>query len=168
MTPALFQWIKAYAEAQGLTDKRVCEIGARSAEGQEHMSMKHVFSRHVGFDIENGEGVDFVGDAAERPCRYILSEKLTSADVALCLETLEHVPRFWRILKNIRRYQQSGSYLIVSVPGIGFPKHRHPVDCYRFTFEGLRLLLEPTWEIIAGATLTDTEGHEGHVIVGVL
>lgn len=169
MTPALFQWIKTYAETKNLLNSCVCEIGSRSAEGQEHMGMKKLFPNHLGIDIKRGHGVDIVADMTAKPSshRIAVHRAVRGADLVLCLETIEHVPRFWRLLSNVRHYSNPGAHLILSAPGIGFPFHPHPVDCYRFTAQGLRLLLADHWGIEAMADLRDTDNNLGHVIAGV-
>ena len=126
--------------------------------------MKLLFSNHTGIDLQPGHGVDLVADASAG-----LDEEATAAimraDLILCLETLEHVPKFWNVMQNIWWRSSVRSHLIVSVPGIGWPYHAHPVDCYRFTREGLASLLDD-WTVTRQADVTDSQGNVGHVIAG--
>jgi 2-polyprenyl-3-methyl-5-hydroxy-6-metoxy-1,4-benzoquinol methylase len=86
---------------------------------------------------------------------------LDTADVVLCLETLEHVPEFWNILKNMRDRLTVGAWIVLSAPGIGFPEHKHPVDCWRVTPDGMHAALRYTGaRCVEIQSLTDPAGHE--------
>lgn len=138
---------------------RTIELGCRCAEGQEDLSLRPIFERHgtyIGIDLQDGPDVDLVRDIAREKMTYI-----EYADLIICCETLEHIPEFWRVIRNIRRYAHPGACVLISVPDIGFPYHEHPVDCYRFTEYALRSLMpgrDVTYE-----RLSDGHGNWTHV-----
>lgn len=144
---------------------RIAEIGSRVTDGQEACRIRSIFggAEYKGIDLAPGDGVDVVADMT-KPDNWPL---LDTADVALCLETIEHVPEFWRILEGINRRLLPGAWVILSAPGITFPIHKHPVDCYRFTEFGLHAALRATGARISFShTALDTLGHPSHVAGG--
>ena len=60
----------------------------------------------------------------------------------LCLDMLEHDDDPFQTMREIHRVLKVGGKAIIAVPGIGFPKHDYPSDYWRFTAEGLRVLLK--------------------------
>jgi hypothetical protein len=55
---------------------------------------------------------------------------------------LEHDARVWVSVQEFFRVLKPGGYLIVTTRNIGFPFHEYPHDYWRFTADGLRVLLE--------------------------
>jgi SAM-dependent methyltransferase len=76
-------------------------------------------------------------------------------DTAICLEVLEHVPDPFRAVREIHRILKVGGTLILSVPHLS-RLHDEPHDYYRFTYYGVRHLLED-----AGFTLVTIERRGG-------
>jgi SAM-dependent methyltransferase len=64
-----------------------------------------------------------------------------SVGTVIALNTLEHVPRFWRGLDEIYRVLRPDGVLFVSCP-FYFHIHSFPSDYWRFTPEALEMLLE--------------------------
>jgi SAM-dependent methyltransferase len=92
-------------------------------------------AKYVGLDIEKTPYADVVGDVHKLPF------KKESFDVVLCLEVLEHVRKPWVAVEEIRRVLKKNGTLIASVP-FYFPAHACPNDYWRFTADGLEILLE--------------------------
>jgi SAM-dependent methyltransferase len=91
--------------------------------------------RVVSVDIENRSGsVDVVGDLQQMP--QVASERF---DLVLCTQVLEHLPRPWRALAEIRRVLRPGGRLVLSAPHLS-PVHEAPLDFYRYTRFGLEAL----------------------------
>lgn len=168
MTPELWHVIHDWRRDTlpvDISHVRVVEIGSRAAEGQEWLSVRALFAgaKYRGIDIQTGPDVDTIADMSD--CQNW--DLLNGADIVLCLETLEHVPAFWQILAGIKSRARAGMWVILSAPGIDFPEHRHPIDCYRFTQDGIRAALKA-----AGArpsfihTVPDTLGYPCHVTGG--
>jgi SAM-dependent methyltransferase len=57
------------------------------------------------------------------------------------MNTLEHVPRFWRGFEEIYRVLRPDGALLLSCP-FYFHIHAHPSDYWRFTPEALKVLLQ--------------------------
>jgi SAM-dependent methyltransferase len=79
--------------------------------------------------------VDVVANAKEIPFPR------ESFDVVTCLEMIEHdQDPFWSV-EEMKRVLRPGGSLVITVPGIGFPRHDYPSDYWRFTDDGLRILM---------------------------
>lgn len=61
-------------------------------------------------------------------------------DVAVCLECIEHVPEYNKLLDNIYQHLHYGGTLYMSVPFL--MEVHHQEDYWRFTDIGLKYLLE--------------------------
>lgn len=62
-------------------------------------------------------------------------------DVVLCEQVLEHVTDPWAAARTLRQLCRPGGWVIVSTPFL-LKIHEAPGDYWRFTPDGLRLLLE--------------------------
>jgi SAM-dependent methyltransferase len=116
----------------------VLEIGSYLVSGQEGIGdLRPLFpGRHyVGLDMRPGPGVDLVGDVES------LDLPTASVGTVVALSTFEHVRRFWRGLDEVFRVLRPDGALLISVP---FNLHLHgfPSDYWRFTADGLDLLLD--------------------------
>ncbi len=100
MHPECYEWTRDcahdYFETHPVEGLQVVEIGSRDVNG----SVRDIFkgcTEFVGTDIADGPGVDLVVDAADDvawPFQMYF-------DVALCLEVLEHAPRWTDIVANM-------------------------------------------------------------------
>lgn len=126
MRPAVVKFI----EGLHLVGKTL-DVGSLNVNG----CVRDLFDDYTGLDMRAGPNVDVVANAHQIPF-----PDATFANV-LCLETLEHDDAFWLTVKEMARVLAPGGTLAVTVPGIGFPKHNHPADYWRFTPEALALLL---------------------------
>jgi len=83
--------------------------------------------RMIGLDIEPGDNVDVVV-ADPYDWREIASG---SIDVVTCSEVFEHAEYFWITILEISRVLKGNGLAFITSPG-GGPRHRFPVDCWRF------------------------------------
>lgn len=130
MTPTNKAWIDKRTRWCP-TDARFLEIGSRDING--HPERRGIYT---GLDRIGGPNVDIIGDGHALPFdREVF-------DYVICAETLEHDTAPWLTANEIYRVTKHGGLVIVTVPGIGFPRHDYPSDYWRFTTDGLSLLFE--------------------------
>lgn len=90
----------------------------------------------TGCDMQPGDGVDVVADIHRPP-----QEWQGRFSGVLCSEVLEHVARPWIALPKIHSIMRPGGWIVVTTL-TSFPIHGFPDDYYRYTPNGLALLLE--------------------------
>lgn len=90
----------------------------------------------LGADFMPGDNVDVVADAHNLPEAW--AGRFSSV---VCSEVLEHVVNPWRVLSEARRVLRPGGTLLVTTLTT-FPVHAYPNDYWRFTAEGLRVLMQ--------------------------
>lgn len=171
MTPNLHAYICRQAAAWD--DMTVVEIGAKSAPGQEHMHLADVIEQansYIGIDVEDGRHVDYTVDITDVSRESDIGDTIAEADVVLCLETLEHLPRFWRALEAFS-WMKPGATLIISVPafdasGRTFSHHSYPVDCYRFHEDAIPTLMDG-FDVVEHLRVKDTRMQETLIMRGV-
>jgi SAM-dependent methyltransferase len=86
-------------------------------------------------DVTPDSGADYVGrgEATGLP--------EASFDAVLCTQVLEHCEDPAAVLREVARILKPGGALILAVPHVWF-YHPHPVDCWRFTQEGVVRICE--------------------------
>ena len=97
-------------------------------------------------DLRNGDNVDVVLDL------HNIELPDESVGTAICVETLEHVRYPWIAIEELCRVLKPQGVVIVT-SCMHFPIHEHPHDYWRFTPDGLRVLMEifeASWVDIAG------------------
>lgn len=123
----------------------IVEFGSLQVEDEQPSDLRPLFAgrRFIGTDLRDGPGVDRVEDL--RALRFADGEVGT----ALCLDTLEHCTDPMAAARELRRVVSptQGTVLISSV--MLMPIHGYPSDYWRFTPDGLRLLLDGFDEIDA-------------------
>jgi SAM-dependent methyltransferase len=127
----------AFAETFDLPGP-ILEIGSQQVPGQEEIAdLRPLFpdKRFLGVDITPGRGVDFVADVESLP------QADASVGTVIAMNTLEHVPHFWRAFDEIHRVLRPDGALLVSCP-FYFHIHSYPSDYWRFSPEALALLLD--------------------------
>ena len=89
------------------------------------------FTYH-GLDMSSGPNVDIV---ARNPyCWQMLDNE--AFDVVITGQAFEHIEFFWFTLAEVARVLKPGGYFCLIVPRFQ-PRHRYPVDVYRFDVDGL-------------------------------
>lgn len=114
----------------------------------------------TGVDMQEGEGVDKVVDI-----NTFVPGHYTGI---LCSEVLEHVARPWIALANLFEALDPGGWIIITVP-FGFHRHAYPNDYWRFTDQGLQVLLEDVGFIdysfeYAGNTVLQLKNHDQTIV----
>lgn len=135
--PFLHSVARAVAETFDLPEP-VLEIGSFQVPGQESIGdLRPLFpgKSYVGLDARPGPGVDCVGDVEDLP------QVSESVGTVIAMSTFEHVRHFWRGFDEIGRVLRPDGALIVSCP-FYFRVHNYPSDYWRFTPQGLEVLLE--------------------------
>jgi len=131
----------------------VVEIGSLQVPGQEgYADLRPLFPNklYLGIDMCKGLGVDAIADGEQLPIRD------ASVGTFVIIDTLEHVKLPWKVLDSIcRALRPDGIVIATSV--MDFPIHNYPEDYWRFTPEGLKLLLQKFPVRIIGA-----QGHKEH------
>ncbi len=132
MHDTVMQWVAKKVDECRLWDKYVLELGSRNING----SVRQFFNgKYVGIDMIAGEDVDIVCDS------WNLPYKAQTFDVVVCTEMLEHDARFWETIEEARRVLKNHGHFLVTTRGIGFPFHEYPGDFWRFTEDGIAILL---------------------------
>lgn len=89
----------------------------------------------VSFDCKPDPGVDVVCDAHDLLQHF---RPLTFSAV-VCTSLLEHVARPWEVVAQIAAILRPAGRAILTAPWV-YPDHPDPLDCYRFSPDGLRAL----------------------------
>lgn len=116
----------------------IVEFGSLQVEPGQPNDLRPLFAgrRYIGTDLRAGPGVDRIEDLRA------LSFADGEVGTALCLETLEHCADPIAAARELRRVlaPDGGVCLLSSPMLIGI--HAYPSDYWRFTPEGLRVLLD--------------------------
>lgn len=135
MTPYVRQWMEEVREKFLPNGVSVLEVGSLDING----GVRDLFDdcTYCGIDLREGPGVDLVMNAMDLTSRF----GLESQDVVLCLETLEHVERFWFVLNEMWNVLRMGGWFVLTVPDFSFPIHKEPKDYWRFGEDTLPILM---------------------------
>lgn len=88
---------------------------------------------YVGMDIRDGPNVNLVVSDV-----YNWAEiDNQSFDVIISGQVFEHIEFFWLTIEEINRVLKFGGLCCIIVPSSG-PVHKNPLDCYRFTEDGVK------------------------------
>jgi SAM-dependent methyltransferase len=116
----------------------VLELGALQVAGQEgYADLRPLFPgrAYTGCDVVGGRGVDRIDDATA------LGVSTASIGTVVAADSLEHMADPARAVAEMRRVLAPDGFCLLAAPFV-FPIH-HPPDYWRFTPEGLALLLAP-------------------------
>ncbi len=135
--PLLYGVVSDLVAQTSLADP-IVEFGSMQVEAGQPNDLRPLFAgrKFIGTDFRDGPGVDRIEDLRK------LSFSDGEVGTALCLDTLEHCADPLTAARELRRVvsPDGGVCLITSVMLIGI--HGYPNDYWRFTPEGIRLLLE--------------------------
>lgn len=115
----------------------IYEFGSLQVEGQGgYADLRPMFPgrEFVGCDARPGPGVDRVMDL------HALQIPDESAGTIICMDTLEHVERPWEACQELHRVLKRGGVMVLVLP-MKHQIHAHPNDYWRFTQEGVKVLL---------------------------
>jgi SAM-dependent methyltransferase len=147
MHQSVMRFVEQVVADLDLASKDVLEVGSLNVNG----SVRRFFSggSYVGVDMREGPDVDLVLNAhALYP--HFASE---SFDVVVSTEMLEHDDAPWISVLHMRDVIRSGGVLILTARGYDergcFPLHSYPDDLWRFSVEGVRVMLERArWNVV--------------------
>jgi SAM-dependent methyltransferase len=88
--------------------------------------------RYVGLDMEDGPGVDVVGDLSFGLCGL----EPESFSLIICCSVLEHVKKPWDMAANMERLVRPGGTVYIAVPWV-WRYHGYPEDYFRFSHRGI-------------------------------
>lgn len=133
---AIVEFFIENAELQEFNGKRVLEIGSRYVNGsvrpliERHLSPKE----YVGIDVETGKHVDLVLPAE----RIVNHFGISSFDVVVATELLEHVVDWRLVVYNIKTILKPWGILYVTTRSRGFPYHAYPYDFWRYEVDDFK------------------------------
>lgn len=138
MTRFLRGMVRAVAESFELPEP-ILELGSLQVEGgSDSVDLRQYFPgrSYTGVDFRAGPGVDCVANVEALP------QKNASVGTVIALSTFEHVKRFWVAFDEVHRVLRPDGVFLCALP-FYFHVHAYPSDYWRFTPEGLDLMLEP-------------------------
>lgn len=125
------------AQAETPTGAWVLDAGAGECQYKPYFD----HTRYVGLDLAVGDvawdysQLDTLGDLRFLPFPD------NSFDVAVCIQTLEHVNEPLRVIQEIGRVLKPNGRFYISAP-MSWHQHQKPHDYFRYTSFGFRYLLE--------------------------
>lgn len=119
-------------------EEPIVEFGSLQVEPDQDGDLRPLFRdrEFVGTDLRTGPGVDRVEDLRG------LSFDDGAVGTALCLDTLEHCADPITACREMHRVLRPGGVCVISSVML-FGIHGYPNDFWRFTPEGMKVLLEP-------------------------
>jgi len=129
----------------------ILEIGSKIVNPNMKTNREEFFSdkAYTGVDLEEGRGVDMVADATKR---LMFVDGMFKT--ILCFDTLEHVDKPWLMMQEVNRLAAPNALIVMSAAFM-FDVHNCPADYWRFTTEGLKVLLEG-WEVLDSGYITQS------------
>lgn len=115
----------------------IVDIGSQDLNGSYRPLIEPRW-KYCGVDLTAGPNVDLVMFS-----EFDTGLLANCADAVLCGQCLEHCRDPFRLMTEAVRIAKPGAMLLITAPFI-WGEHRHPIDCWRFLPDGMRILLERT------------------------
>ena len=155
-----------FIEHRSLIMPHVLEVGSARpkdawwADLQSQLGMEG--EEWTGVDMQESECTDVVRDLTTPGGSFLLKDLYYGSCV--CAETLEHVKYPAKFLENVFMFLRPGAWIVITAP-FAFPVHDFPNDYWRFTPEGMKLLLRDAGFENCRAEGLDYEGvtHFDHI-----
>jgi SAM-dependent methyltransferase len=112
----------------------ILDIGSKDAKGKYAFGTPPENAKIVCVDIEDGPGVDVVADAHNL---HMIEDE--SVDLVVIISVLQYMEDPWAAIAELWRVLKVGGVIYISSPFI-LHLSNDPVDYYRFTPEGLKLI----------------------------
>ncbi len=125
--------------------KRVLEVGSLDVNGSVRQFFKDA-DKYIGIDLVAGPSVDKVADGHNIKKLF----KRASFDCVICCETIEHDPKFWVTIENMRWALKPGGWMIVSAPSFQQYIHQYPHDYWRFLPDAFNLIFFKGYNRVEG------------------
>lgn len=129
---ALEEEVRSFSKSHDFSNRTVLDMGCGT------MPYKSIFiacgARYIGADIDGAPDI-LIGADAVVP----LADQ--SVDFVVSFQVLEHVRNVPAYLSTLRRVLKSDGSMFLSTHGV-WPYHPHPTDYWRWTRDGLRLIVE--------------------------
>jgi SAM-dependent methyltransferase len=136
---ALMDGLLGRRNHQGST---VLDVGSYDVNGTYREVCKKHGLVYVGFDIAPGPNVMICATSLAG----VASE---SFDIVISGQMLEHDRHPHSSVLHMKRIVKAEGWVILIAPR-EIPEHKHPIDCWRFLPDGMRVLLEGFEDIDAG------------------
>lgn len=114
--------------------KRVLEVGSLDVNGSvKPFIMQFKPYEYIGVDIQSGPSVDIL-------CK---AENLVdifgpqSFDLVISTEMMEHIFDWKAAIDNMKTVLRPSGYIVITTRSLGFPRHDHPADYWRFDVEDM-------------------------------
>lgn len=141
MHESTYRLVEGFVRSRKWPDQRVLDVGSFDVNG----TYKPIFGgwHYVGLDIVAGPNVDVVATDQWPVGRFPL---------IVAGQVLEHVERPWLFVPQAASHLEPGGWLLVVAPFI-WEHHRHPIDCWRFAPDGLKVLAKDAGLIVVESGL---------------
>ena len=114
---------------------KVIDIGAYDVNGTYKPLFDDSRFEYTGFDMAKGPNVDITPDFP-----YDWKEIVNDTyDVVISGQCLEHIEFPWVTMEEMTRILKPGGLMCIIAPR-GVPRHRYPVDTYRYDADGMAAL----------------------------
>jgi methyltransferase family protein len=123
-----------------LVREPILEVGSRDYGNTPDFRALFPGMQYVGVDMAAGKGVDLVLDLADDFERVDAGVGGVRFNTIICFSVLEHCRNPFKMCDNLTRLLHEGGTAFISVP-FSWKIHAYPDDYWRFTAEGVRLLL---------------------------
>jgi len=129
---ALAREVRSFADRQELQNRTVLDLGCGTMPYRAMFTSRG--ARYLGADIDGSPDLLIGADGT-------VQVPDASVDVVVSFQVLEHVRSVAGYLATVRRVLRASGRMFISTHGV-WPYHPHPTDYWRWTRDGLRVILE--------------------------